>query len=480
MLKRCTLIGAATLLGIAASHAHAIERTFSATLGTIDVQEPASRFNAATPGDAFTTTFGYGDTAADVSEPVSCDVSLHECEWIFSQFANPQHGSTLTGGGGGAEASTVSIFVQNDRPLPADEAEIFSALLGEVVTPGTEVDAWIAEAIEDGAFFSFDEFFNEILHDGVIWQVVYITRDTTLYDEPSGGEIAYRPQPPSIDQVDLAVLLLLEADADGNETFVAVAYLAPPDPIYSALLPTARAVQVGGTASAFVTIANASGNPQTACGISPLTSVTADFLYQETDPSTNALTGTADTPVDIPAGASQTYAIFLEPTAAFAPTIIDFDYSCASGAAATTIAGVNTLLLYASDTPVPDIVALAASSPPGQVVLDAVSTAGAFSVATVNVGASAVLNISATTSTDATLRWCETDPGLGTCINPTTPTSSPLDVAIGAGETPTFAVFAFGSATPIPFDPAANRVYFQVRDDGGNLVGETSVAISGP
>ena len=48
--------------------------------------------------------------------------------------------------------------------------------------------------------------------------------------------------------------------------------------------------------------------------------------------------------------------------------------------------GVSTLLLSASNTPVPHIVALAASVDPGYVDLPGANGAGAFSVASVNVG----------------------------------------------------------------------------------------------
>ena len=99
---------------------------------------------------------------------------------------------------------------------------------------------------------------------------------------------------------------------------VAVAALAVPgaaraQALSAAILPASRSVQVGAPATAFVTILNA--GPATARGVGILidTLVPAAFNYQTTDPATNRLAGTPNTPVDIPAGAAQTYAIARPP-----------------------------------------------------------------------------------------------------------------------------------------------------------------------
>lgn len=476
------IVAAACATGLApADTLWAQESAFQGALSEPVLQAPSSRFSNAMSGDVFAALFSNGATAADAQQ-TSCDSLLEECEWVFSASTNPLYGASLDGSGSQATASTISIFVQNNRPLPADEAEFFGSLIGEVFEPGTQVDAWLAEAVEDDAFF-INEDDDEVLANGVRWQIIYLTRDTNLYEEPSRSPISYRAEPPSLSAVELAFLLIEEADSQGNVTFFATALLIepePPGPLFSSLLPTARAVQVGNAASAFTTIVNAAGEDLSGCGITPITSVPASFRYQTTD-SANSLVGTANTPAPIAAGAFQTYALFLTPLAEIAPTEIEFDYSCSpSGAAAETVSGVNTLRLFASANPIPDIVALAASTTPGQLVLDTAFGAGAFTVATVNLGSSDVLTVSATSSTSALLSWCRTDPETSLCVEPASPTFTPLDIAIGAGETPTFGVFASSDGGPIPFDPSANRVYFRLRDAGGNVVGETSVAISGP
>ena len=58
-------------------------------------------------------------------------------------------------------------------------------------------------------------------------------------------------------------------------------------------------MQVGTPATAFATIINAGPGDGTTCSISPAASVPANFDYQTTNPATNAVTGTANTPVNM-------------------------------------------------------------------------------------------------------------------------------------------------------------------------------------
>jgi hypothetical protein len=93
-----------------------------------------------------------------------------------------------------------------------------------------------------------------------------------------------------------------------------------------------------------------------------VTSVPASFVYQTTDPATNGLTGSPNTPVSIPAGAAQSFVIALTPNAPVVPTEVALGFDCAGANAARSNTGLNTLLYSASVTPVPDIVALAATA----------------------------------------------------------------------------------------------------------------------
>src|SRR5262249_52821999 len=90
--------------------------------------------------------------------------------------------------------------------------------------------------------------------------------------------------------------------------------------LQAAGLPLSRSVQVGATATAFATILNAGPGTASTCSIAPSTSVPASFAFQTTNSSTNALTGTPNTPVDIPQGQGQSFVIAFTPSAAFAPT----------------------------------------------------------------------------------------------------------------------------------------------------------------
>ena len=159
--------------------------------------------------------------------------------------------------------------------------------------------------------------------------------------------------------------------------------------VVAAVLPSSRSVQVGVAAAAFATVINAGQAMATGCSIAPLTSVPASFIYQTTDPATNQVIGSPNTPVNIAAGAAQSFVFAMTPTGPIAPTDVQFSFDCAETDPAPINVGLNTFLLSASDTPVPDIVALAVTlSNDGIVNIPGTNGTGAFAVATVNVGAS--------------------------------------------------------------------------------------------
>ena len=136
----------------------------------------------------------------------------------------------------------------------------------------------------------------------------------------------------------------------------------------------------------------------TGCSIAPFTSLPASFVYQTTDPATNQVTGSPNTPVNIAAGAAQSFVFAITPTAPIAPTDVQFSFDCTNTDPAPINVGLNTLLLSASATPVPDIVALAATlTNDGIVNIPGANGTGAFAVATVNVGASGSITASADT-----------------------------------------------------------------------------------
>ena len=246
----------------------------------------------------------------------------------------------------------------------------------------------------------------------------------------------------------------------------------------ASVLPTSRSVQVGNPATAFATIINSDPATATQCSIAPASVVTASFRYQTTDAATNALTGSANTPVDIPPGGSQSFVVAFTPTAAFAPTDVGFIFDCTNTEPAPSLFGVNTLLLSASDTPVADIIALAVTaSGDGIVNLPSETGSAAFALASASVGTDAgLVSISASTlnaGLPVTTALCETNPATGQCLSP--PALS-LSKTISASDTASYAVFVTGSGS-VPFDPANNRIVVEFQQAGGVVRGRTSVAV---
>jgi streptogramin lyase len=264
---------------------------------------------------------------------------------------------------------------------------------------------------------------------------------------------------------DTTVTASFVANSAGNLTLVA------------AVLPTSRSVEVGATATAFATMINAGPADGSTCTIAPATTIPAGFEFQTTDPTTNALTGTANTPANIAAGQSQSFVIALTPTTPFAPTDVAFTFTCANAAspAASTV-GIDTLNLSASTTPVPDIVALAASGDPGYVDVPGATGTGDFAVATVNLGSDATITAAANTGVanlPVTLTVCQTNSSTGVCM---AAPAAMVTTDIQPNATPTFGIFVTGSAT-VADNPGTNRVFVTFTDASGVLRGETSVAV---
>jgi hypothetical protein len=151
-------------------------------------------------------------------------------------------------------------------------------------------------------------------------------------------------------------------------------------------------------------------------------------------------------------------------------------YDCANTDPAPVTVGLNTLLLSAEATPVPDIVALAAT-PTGDGIVNLPGSNGsnAFAVSTVNVGSTATITASAAPSVSLplVLSICETNPATGVCLS--APAASATS-SVSAGATPTYSVFitAIGD---VPFDAATNRIVVEFKDAGDVVRGSTSVAV---
>jgi hypothetical protein len=241
-----------------------------------------------------------------------------------------------------------------------------------------------------------------------------------------------------------------------------------PVPLAAAVLPSSRSVRVGCAASAFITIINGGTETAVGVGIAPATSLPAEFFYQQTDPATNQpIPGTANTPANIPPGQFQTYVIALTPRAAIDPTEVFFNYFGVNTTPPQAFPGINTLLISASPTPVPDLVALAAvASGNGIADIPGPNGTGAFAVASVNVGAGGSITVSADTGgvpLPLAVAVCQTDAS-SNCAQQPAPS---VTTFIAGGGTPTFSFFVMGGGT-IPLDPGKNRVFVRFVDAGNH------------
>jgi hypothetical protein len=134
--------------------------------------------------------------------------------------------------------------------------------------------------------------------------------------------------------------------------------------------------------------------------------------------------------------------------------------------------------MSASATPVPDIVALAATvTNDGIIHIPGPTGSAAFAVATSNLGITSAITVSANTGSAVlplTIVLCQTDPISGLCISAPGPN---VPTVIAAGGTPTFGIFVTASGV-IPLDPANSRIFIVFVDSNGVVRGRTSVAVT--
>jgi len=277
-----------------------------------------------------------------------------------------------------------------------------------------------------------------------------------------------------------------DSDGDGFSNLQEyLAHTSPTDPgdfprtqLYSAVLPGSRSAVVGSPVTVFGAVANTSATTATGCGVALDSSAPAQLAYQATDPATNAATGTPNTPLDIPAGQVRTFVVGLTPTREFAPTDMALDFRCASHGSALVMPGVNSVLLAASATPRPDVVAVVATtSGDGIVAMPGAGGAAAFAVATTNVGSADTITVAADAggvSLPLEISVCETVTSTGACKSPPAPQAA---TTAGPNETRSFGVFVRATGA-IPLRPAVNRVHVRFRDSAGLVRGITSVAVT--
>ncbi|MEE2565714.1 reprolysin-like metallopeptidase [Hyphobacterium marinum] len=263
--------------------------------------------------------------------------------------------------------------------------------------------------------------------------------------------------------------------------------------VVSSVLPITRSVQNGTAATAFATIINpaANGTTATGCGLRLGGASGSQFSYQTTT-SANALTGTANTPVDIASGGAQNFIFTVTSAATFADNsqhaiASDFDETdlfieafCTNRRSAEYVLGLNSLTFSSSATAVPDVIALAATvGNTGRVEVPTTGNmVGAFSVAVTNLGAAGAIIVSPDTGGRTLaidkIEVCQTNPTTGACSGARGLTAS---VNLEQDDTATFAVFVRGTGAAIDNDPARNRVFVRFLEGGVTERGATTVAV---
>ena len=246
--------------------------------------------------------------------------------------------------------------------------------------------------------------------------------------------------------------------------------------LQAAVLPSSRSTTVGHPVTAFATIANTGATVATACQIST-TLPNLQLVYQTTNKSTNQVTGSPNTPVDIQPGAAQTFIITLTPSAPMQAVDVALTLTCSNTQAAPIISGLNTLLLTAATITPPDIIALVATvTNDGILDLANETDSKAFAVAAINIGAPAQLTVKPDpgdlVNLPVTVTICQTNQA-GARIAPPTPT---VNVSLATNATVSFAVFVTATG-PVPFKPDAERIRVIFVDANGVIRGGTSVAV---
>src|SRR5262249_25160651 len=106
---------------------------------------------------------------------------------------------------------------------------------------------------------------------------------------------------------------------------------------------------------------------------------------------TNVSQGVADATFDLPPSSYKTFVVSLTLSGELISQEVGLTVACDDGAASATKTGLNSLMLSVSPTPVPDVIAIAATPSNDGVLRVATGSPGAFSAAVVNVGATAGL-----------------------------------------------------------------------------------------
>ena len=272
--------------------------------------------------------------------------------------------------------------------------------------------------------------------------------------------------------------------SDANGCIAVITSQGGPAKIVAAIAPASRTSAVSGTlgtpTTAFASVINASTVTATKCSIQLPAGVPADFKYQTTDPATNAPTGTANTPVDIPAGATKTFYFAITPTGFFSQDI-PLTFVCDNSDPAPSIPGLNTFLLTVTNPAIADMLTISDTpSHDGFINVPGTAGTGLMVAASINLGTSGTVTFTPLDtpfgqlprSLPLALNICQTNAS-GACL--ATPAPS-VTATVNNGQTVFFSIFVTGQGKSIATNPGFSRV-FLVATQGTSPVGEASAAV---
>ena len=280
-----------------------------------------------------------------------------------------------------------------------------------------------------------------------------------------------------LDSGQVAYIAVGRSETDTERSVVSWARTFDTAELFSAVLPYARSVPVGSTATAFVSVFNNGDRIARNCVVEGpgLNNFPGETVFQTTDPATNALTGSPNTGVDIASSATQTFVFGITPNAPIAGQEIALVTRCDNAQTPVGALGVNTFILNAEAVATPDLIAISATvTNDGIVEVPSNTGIEVFTVAAVNIGTAG--QITATPEfgdLDVTATICETGGG-GACLaDPAAQVVSDF----AANETRFFSIFVTPNS-PIAFDPANNRIRVLFRDSATSATyGGTNVAV---
>lgn len=244
--------------------------------------------------------------------------------------------------------------------------------------------------------------------------------------------------------------------------------------LLSSILPTARSGIMGAPLTAFASLINTGANTATGCSIARPAGETATFEFQTVTPA-NVLTGSADTPVDILAGATQNFVFGYTPNRAMQGAQIGLVFDCTNTSPAPSVPGLNRFTVSSANVAVADLISIAATvSNDGIINIPGETATGFFSASAVNIGPAATItayvdDAGAGLTLEALI--CTTD-AFGDCD---AAPAADVSFTLATDEVVLLAVFVTGQGNVV-LDAANSRLFLRF-DESSVPRGATSVAV---